>query len=100
VWLDGVMYDLNAIVGGLDGWTLDAAYGINNSGQIVGRGTYQGVTTAFRLEPVLRSHRVLQGLQQPLMLEPAAVPEPGTSVLLLLGTVLLWLWRIDGRTQY
>ena len=99
VWLDGVMYDLNAIVGALDGWTLDAAYGVNESGQIVGSGTYNGVATAFRLDPVLRPDPVPLGLSQPLVSDPAAVPEPGTSVLLLLGTVLLWLWRTDRRTH-
>jgi probable HAF family extracellular repeat protein len=45
VW-DGTMWDLNTIEGpdGLSaaeqGWTLGAAYGINNNGQIVGYGTH------------------------------------------------------------
>jgi probable HAF family extracellular repeat protein len=100
VWLDGIMYDLNAMSGGLDGWILDAAYGINESGQIVGSGTYQGVTTAFRLDPI-RADPVFQDLSPALApASPEAVPEPGTSILLLMGTVLLWLWRIDRRAQH
>ncbi|WP_028231189.1 hypothetical protein [Paraburkholderia mimosarum] len=34
------------------GWHLDDAVDINNSGQIIGRGTLYGTTTAFMLSPI------------------------------------------------
>jgi probable HAF family extracellular repeat protein len=48
----GTMFDLNDLVVNLDGWTLQVAESINDSGQIVGYGTRDGNTRAFLLSPV------------------------------------------------
>lgn len=76
----GVLWDLNALAGG-NGWVLEAAYGINERGQIVGTGLYQGVRRAFRLDPV-----AVAGVTSP---GAAEVPEPSTALLLLLP-LLVW----------
>ena len=47
---DGVLYDLNDLLGNNTGWELRYAFGINNQGQIVGEGLYQGQVHAFRLD--------------------------------------------------
>jgi probable HAF family extracellular repeat protein len=98
VWFDGIMYDLNNLVDGLDEWSLDAAYGINDRGQIVGSGTYQGNATAFRLDPV--NPTLAFGLQRTSADIPSSpVPEPASSVLVLFGAVVLWLRRTHGGSR-
>jgi probable HAF family extracellular repeat protein len=70
----GAMQDLNHLIDPAGGWTLIAARGINDSGQIVGYGVNPaGQTRAFLLTPV---------------------PEPSTIALLLTACVagLVW-WR-------
>lgn len=52
VYSDGVMSDLNNLIPGQSGWHLDVADGINNSGQICGRGTLNGQTHGFLLTPI------------------------------------------------
>lgn len=52
LWKDGVVYDLSALLPSDSGWTLNGASDINDSGWIVGVGTYQGVEQAFVLVPV------------------------------------------------
>ncbi|NHZ33812.1 PEP-CTERM sorting domain-containing protein [Massilia rubra] len=67
LWQDGMEFDLNAqIVGKRFGFTyLEKAYGINDHGQIVGRGlTADGSYQAFLLSPV---------------------PEPGAWLMLVVG---------------
>lgn len=51
VWDNGVMRDLNTLVTGATGWRLDAAWDINDDGQIVGTGVYYGFPRAFLLTP-------------------------------------------------
>src|SRR5205823_4742764 len=54
VFTGGVMYDLSSLVtSGLDGMTLFAASGINDSGQIAATGTNptRTISMAFRLDP-------------------------------------------------
>lgn len=53
MWVDGGITDLNAVGGVPAGWVLADARGINNSGQIVGRGVFGGEDRAFLLTPVL-----------------------------------------------
>jgi probable HAF family extracellular repeat protein len=46
------MVDLNTLIPANAGWTLTDALGINDVGQIVGRGLYKGQQHAFRLDPL------------------------------------------------
>ena len=65
---DGLV-DLNSLIDPASGWRMPDALGINNAGQIVGIGAYQGSAWAVRLDPV---------------------PEPSTWALFGLGAALLW----------
>lgn len=47
----GVMIDLNQLLPVNSGWTIDAAYGINDFGAIVGTGTLNGQSYALELVP-------------------------------------------------
>ena len=51
IWTAGVMTDLNTLIPAGSGWVLVRATGINDAGQIVGRGTIGGQTHAFLLTP-------------------------------------------------
>ena len=62
----GVMTNLNSLLPGGSGWTLQYAYSINNNGDIVGHGIHDGLTRAFLMTQVADE----------------TVPEP--------GTVLIW----------
>ena len=65
-------YDLGTLIGSATGWSLTSnvstAYGISDSGVIVGTAVLNGVAHAYELVPVT-----------------AAVPEPGSCALLLAG---------------
>jgi probable HAF family extracellular repeat protein len=81
VYSNGVMLDLNTQVSS-SGWLLQEAYGINDSGQIVGSGILNGQQRVFRLDPIVQSGPAI-------LLAPAdqsaAVPEPSTWILTGLG---------------
>jgi hypothetical protein len=62
------MLDLNDLIPAGSGFTLQAARGINDAGQIAGFGTFDGATHAFLLTPV---------------------PEPSSLVLACLGGLVL-----------
>ena len=49
LWKSGTMQDLNDLVDPSSGWVLAAAYGINDSGVIVGDGYLDGSPRGFRL---------------------------------------------------
>lgn len=49
LWQDGEMMDLGSLVDPALGWVLNAAYAINNQGQIAGVGTLNGEARAFLL---------------------------------------------------
>jgi probable HAF family extracellular repeat protein len=52
VWKNGKMIELNKLLPPNSGWKLQYANAINNKGQIVGYGTFQGQTRAFLLKPL------------------------------------------------
>lgn len=79
LYTDGVMTDLNSLLPVGSGWTITEAYGIDNSGDIVGAGVFNGVQYAVELiEPPSGgpSGPIQQNLQSPL-----ATPEPLTALL-------------------
>jgi len=51
VVMNGRMQDLNKLIPANSGWVLDEASGINDVGQIVGYGEFQGKTRGFLLTP-------------------------------------------------
>jgi len=51
VVMNGKMQDLNKLIPANSGWVLDEANGINDAGQIVGYGEFQGNTRGFLLTP-------------------------------------------------
>lgn len=89
-YLDGVLIDLNTLLPASSGWTLDAAYGINNAGDIAGIGTFNNQLYAVELLPGQISGTGTLGLDVPL--EPLATPEP--APLLLTGAGLLLIGKI------
>jgi probable HAF family extracellular repeat protein len=52
LYVDGPMLDLNDLIPSDSGWILHSATGINNLGQIVGFGEFNGIVSGFRLDPV------------------------------------------------
>ena len=84
VWINGFLFDLNALVPDADNWIFEAAYAINDAGQIVGKGRYRGEAAAFRLDPFPDSGA-------------APVPEPASATLWLAGASVLTLWRMRRR---
>ena len=48
-FVNGTVVDLNTLIDPSSGWVLNTALAINDLNQIVGRGTLNGVTTAFAL---------------------------------------------------
>jgi len=88
-------YDLNdLLVGDTPFARLTGAFGINNSGQIVGRGLLRdGTESAFLLNPCYEDcppGSVPPDLEVP----PLSVPDPGSTVLLLgIGLAGLSAWR-------
>lgn len=53
VYSNGAIQDLNSLIPSNSGWSLSVARAINNNGQIVGFGTYNGQQAAFLLTPTL-----------------------------------------------
>jgi probable HAF family extracellular repeat protein len=60
----GIMSDLNSLLPANSGWDLISASGINDAGQIVGSGTYNGQYRAFLLTPAFYGMDV-QGVPSP-----------------------------------
>ncbi|RUL87207.1 hypothetical protein [Tautonia sociabilis] len=106
------MLDLNGLIDPGSGWRLQVASAINDSGLIVGTGTYHGTTRAFLLRPVPAPPPPgSSGGSDPTGSDPTgsdptgsdptgsdptgstAVPEPGSLLLALLGGsgTLLWM---------
>jgi probable HAF family extracellular repeat protein len=66
LWQNGVAIDLNTLIAPGSGWNLLSAEGINDAGDIVGFGTFQGSSRAFML----------------------TIPTPGAVAVLAMGGVL------------
>jgi probable HAF family extracellular repeat protein len=82
----GVMVDLNDFIAPLSGWELLEAYDINDAGQIVGVGAFQGERLAFRLDPVFAGAEAIHN------------PEPGTLSMLVTGVLVFgMLYRLRRR---
>jgi probable HAF family extracellular repeat protein len=52
----GALRDLNTLIPAGSGWTLEQANGINDRGQIVGAGLYNGATHAYLLTPAFAAN--------------------------------------------
>lgn len=50
-WESGMMIDLNSAIPAGSGWVLRSAKAINENGQIVGNGVFQGIERVFLLSP-------------------------------------------------
>lgn len=74
-YIDGLMQDLNELIDPGLGWALTGAMDVNNVGQIVGWGMFEGRQQAFLLTPI------------------SAVPIPPTFILMLTGLGLLGVVR-------
>lgn len=88
---NGAMVDLNSLID-TAGWELIAAYGINNAGQIVGEGLYQGQEQAFLLDPIA-------SVSSPGGVGQVSTPDPGTGTLAVIGVGLLFLSRVRIRRR-
>ncbi|WP_251956361.1 DUF3466 family protein [Nostoc commune] len=86
LYSDNTLYDLNDLIapGSDAGFTLTAAYAINNNGQIAGRGAVNGELRAFLLTPV----------------SSVSVPEPTSSVSILSFGVVVTLFAALKRKLY
>ncbi len=80
LYQDGMMIDLETLIDPSLGWTLEAAYSINDLQQIAAYGCQGNVCQALLLDPV------------------AAIPEPRTSLLLMVGLGLMG-WPLRGRQR-
>lgn len=78
-YFDGQMIDLNSLLAANSGWVLETAYGINNQGDIVGTGTFDGQQEAFLLDPP--------------QFGTSAVPEPTAAGLILVGLCAMAIRR-------
>jgi probable HAF family extracellular repeat protein len=56
LWQNGTITDLNSLLPANSGWELTTAQDINNTGQIVGSGKFNGLDRAFLLTPTWVSH--------------------------------------------
>ena len=93
VYRDGKMLNLNDLIGLGSGWDLQAAYGINDLGQIVGTGIFNGQQMAVLLNPL--SPPPVVNSFAPSSLGNTDAPEPGTIGLLAAGIALMAFggWR-------
>ena len=88
---DGILYNINGLIGSNSGWQLLAAYGMNESGQIVGRGIYDGKEQAFLLTPNAPPRANAAAAD-------SAVPEPMS--ILLVGVPLLAYFALRQRRRF
>ena len=85
LYSNGIVVDLNLLLGPESGWYLEEAAAINDQGQIAGTGIHQGERRGFLLDPT--------GETSPI----TANPEPATLVLFLAGMALLAIGAVRRR---
>jgi probable HAF family extracellular repeat protein len=51
LWENNMAYDLNTLISSDSGWTLNSAVAINDLGEIIGNGEFQGKRKTFALKP-------------------------------------------------
>ncbi len=73
LYRNGQMFDLNSLIDATGEWHIEAAVGINDSGQIAANGCH----------PVLGCHALRLDLV-------SSVPEPSTAILCVTGLAILW----------
>jgi uncharacterized membrane protein len=88
LWQDGQIFDLNDLIPPDSGWILGDAMSINDAGDIVGGGTFDGVDTPFLLTPTGDGQFGISG-----------APEPASLALLALGSVVLFRRRRGGLAR-
>jgi probable HAF family extracellular repeat protein len=93
LWYAGALLNLNALIDPLAGWQLNEARAINDGGQIVGTGTYQGQRHAFLLNPMVSTPDVFAQSQTAV----AHAPEPAT--LGLVGAALVGLGVLRSKQR-
>jgi probable HAF family extracellular repeat protein len=83
----GRMTNLNSLVPSSMGYNFLGAVGIDDYGQILAFGTYEGQSELFLLNPVSTTEVVTQvaDAEPNILTAPAAVPEPGGLTMLLGG---------------
>jgi uncharacterized membrane protein len=82
LYTNGKIVDLNSVIAAGSGWDLTRATGINDLGQIIGQGTYDGQEMGFVLTPTGQE-----------------VPEPGTLAFATLAILALGGRAMIGRRQ-
>ncbi len=104
LWENGTMTDLNTLLPPNSDWVLETAYNINDAGQIVGFGRYQGMYDCFVLSlnraassnspPIANagSDQVLEckGAQTEALLDGSGSSDPD-------GDTLTYEWFYDGK---
>jgi probable HAF family extracellular repeat protein len=70
------MVDLNTLIPQKSGWVLRVAYAINDRGQIVGKGSFQGKYRAFLLTPTVPQKVLLEEPTLPSDTRPNTSPRP------------------------
>ncbi|MEC4803653.1 MAG: hypothetical protein SAJ12_05240 [Jaaginema sp. PMC 1079.18] len=86
IWDKGVMENLNNLLVNGEGWELEWATDINDNGQIIGWGRYNGVERSFLLNPMANNPD-----------NPQEVPEPTVGFSLLAIAALGMLSRKGDR---
>ena len=78
------MRDLNTSIAGDSGWRLLEASAINDSGQIVGFGLFNGAQRAFRLDPIEQRFEDA-ALTATFDVDATPIPEPSALLLVAAG---------------
>ncbi len=86
LYSSGILLDLNSLLPIASGWTIDQAYAINDAGDILGMGTFNGQSYAVDLVAPGAGGQVLKN-------EPLATPEPAALLLTGAGLILIGTLR-------